>query len=612
VAAVDDLAEMGSTVRTSPTAPVTPRQSGGAARPAEIGRDEARRALGDALQARADEVAALAAARAFPGVKVDLDQFSSSVTAARLVGRYLSTGKTASASEHQSLARNGEMPLTGGTDLGNVTKSYLAWRDAVCDVIRQEAQRLGADEVVLGQALMAAQRSSDASLVRMARHFDTTRKELEKLVREERERLTRTALHDRLTGLPNRTSFVDQLDLAMAEKQDGEDCCVLFVDLDNFKSVNDHFGHRAGDRLLVAVGRRLVQAARRTDVVARFGGDEFVVLARGLCEVETEALAVAERIRSVLERPFRLAGRLVMVSASIGITPAGTQSPDEIVMRADQAMYEAKREGRNRVAVYSPELGQVIDYRSRLAHDLHFATQHEQLSLVFQPIFSADGRVSGAEALLRWSHPNLGPVPPSEFIPVAEETGLIDTIGTWVLRRAVEQCRTWRDDGAAEASISVNVSAHQLSPSYVDLVREVLEEAGLPPEALKLELTESALLPDAPGSAEALDGLGELGVGLQIDDFGTGYSSLAYLRRLPVQALKIDRSFVSGLGDDGADRPIVRAMIELAHQLGLGVIAEGVETESELETLRQMGCDRFQGFLLGRPAPASELAWSHD
>ena len=333
-----------------------------------------------------------------------------------------------------------------------------------------------------------------------------------------------------------------------------------------------------------------------------------MMLVRGLTD-PSDAGRVAERLRASLTKPFRIAGQPMKVTASVGVATLDGQSVDDLLTRADQAMYKAKRLGRNRVASYTDDLGAQEDHQSSLAHELPFALQRGQLGLVFQPICSMDGAIVEAEALLRWNHPVFGGVSPAEFIPLAEEAGLIETIGAWVLQKATRQCARWRIAGTADAAVSVNVSAFQLTSGFPAVVRDALESCDLPPDAVKLEITESSLIGDAE-AAGVLEELGRMGIGLEIDDFGSGYSSLAYLRRFPVQTLKIDRSFVSGLGRSGSDESIVRAMIDLAHTIGLTVVAEGVEECNELEALRAMGCDRVQGYLLGRPAPGKTLDWS--
>ncbi|MHB1446192.1 MAG: putative bifunctional diguanylate cyclase/phosphodiesterase [Acidimicrobiales bacterium] len=445
----------------------------------------------------------------------------------------------------------------------------------------------------------------------MGRQFDSTRLYLEGLVNDERLQLAHAALHDRLTGLANRVQLLDRLESILSgELAASEEAALLFVDLDHFKDVNDHFGHATGDDLLVGVAERLLGAVRDTDTVARFGGDEFVILALGLGSGAREADRLAERILEALSQPFVFADQTILVTASVGVSMLTGENAESLVVRADHAMYHAKREGRDRFAHYSDEASRQINRSSDLRQQLRRAIEAEELHLVYQPIYDLAGRVRSAEALLRWNHPRLGSVSPSEFIPLAEDAGLIVPIGGWVLHQALHQCRLWRDQGNLSAQVSVNVSARQLISGLAQEVEGALDQEGLSPDALVVEITESSLLADHEAVTRPLEALSALGVGMAIDDFGAGYASLAYLRRLPIDRIKIDRSFVSGIDRPEADRLIVRAMIDLSHARDLGVVAEGVETAAELETLRTMGCDEVQGFLLARPGPPENLRWT--
>ena len=486
----------------------------------------------------------------------------------------------------------------------------------------------------------------------------TERKNLE-------DRLAYQAFHDPLTGLPNRTLLLDRLAQALmraqhrserdterdAERtsergfQRGQQVALLFMDLDNFKYVNDSLGHDSGDRLLVEVARRLQGRLRPADTVARLGGDEFVVLLEEVEDAE-EVLQAAERISSALAAPFALSGEEVFAPASIGIAlggawaagppgapgaPGGRGRPEELLRKADLAMYEAKRRGKGRHVVYEAAMGTQVGERLKLENDLRRALARNEFTLYYQPKVSlTDGRVVGVEALLRWNHPERGLVSPAEFIPLAEETGLIVAIGRWVLRRACQQAHEWRSEGpwrsegswqerwAEEDSGSlstptmwVNLSARQLQePDLSRQVSAALEETGLDATGLGLEITESVLVGDGSASVSLLEDLKALGVKLAVDDFGTGYSSLAYLKRLPVDYLKIDRSFVGGLGVNAGDEMIVSAVMGLARAMKLEIVAEGVETAGQLERLREMGCERGQGYYWSRPLPseaASEI-----
>jgi diguanylate cyclase (GGDEF)-like protein len=423
----------------------------------------------------------------------------------------------------------------------------------------------------------------------------------------------RQALTDALTGLPNRTLFNDRLEraLALARRRDGQRVAVLLLDVDQFKMVNDSLGHQAGDELLVTLAPRLLAAVRDTDTVARLGGDEFVILCEGLVD-EEEALELADRVAEALREPVRIEGRELFVTASTGVavsTNAG-ETPSTLLRHADAAMYRAKESGRGRAALYGEHMrGRALD-RLRIENDLRRALERGELSLVYQPIVDLhDGRTCGVEALLRWAHPERGNIAPDVFIPIAEETGLIVPIGRWVLEHACEQVAEWQRTmpGAQELELTVNVSGHQLFQGSLraDLER-VLRESGIRPGTLGLEITESILM-DEGEPLILLAGLRGAGARLLLDDFGTGYSSLSYLKRFPLDVLKVDRSFVDGLGEDGEDSAIVSTIVAMAQTLGLGVIAEGVETEAQLRHLRELGCERAQGYLLARPLPPSEL-----
>ena len=410
-------------------------------------------------------------------------------------------------------------------------------------------------------------------------------------------RLEHQALHDGLTGLPNRALFLDRLGHALERSgRSGRRIAVLFLDLDNFKYVNDSLGHEAGDELLVEVGRRLPRCMRAGDTAARLGGDEFVVLLEEI-EGETEAQRVALRIAEGLEAPFLVARQEVFVTASLGLAVGVPKEdePEDLLRSADIAMYAAKREGKNKHVVFHPSMNEAAHARLGVESDLRRAAADpgEEFSLLYQPTVAARGEVSGFEALLRWRHPEKGTVYPGDFLPVAEETGTIVPIGRWALTEACRQTAKWRRDGrdAGEwatdggPTVSVNLSARQFaSPDLVGDVRRALEETGLEPGVLTLEITESAVIEDAEDAASTLETLKALGVRLALDDFGTGYSSLSYLERFPVDVLKIDRSFVAKIGRD----------------------AEGVETAEQRDLLNEVGCDRLQGYFFFTPLAEAE------
>jgi diguanylate cyclase (GGDEF)-like protein len=414
------------------------------------------------------------------------------------------------------------------------------------------------------------------------------------------------AVHDALTGLPNRTLFADRVDhaLAGAERRGGR-VAVLFCDLDNFKVVNDSLGHHAGDELLILVADRLRDALRATDTVARFGGDEFGILLEDIGADERGAVRVAEQIGAAFREPFRLRGGAHVVSASIGIalSSEASSSPTELVRDADAAMYRAKLRGRNGYEVFDEAMRARAVERLRVEGELRIALAEDELRVVFQPIVSLeDGLVLGAEALVRWEHPQRGLLAPGEFIGVAEESGLIVPIGEWVLATACREAATW--PGERPLMVSVNLSPRQVNPSLIDSVAHAVTEAGLDPDLLALEITEGVLLEESAAATGTLKALRALGVHLVLDDFGTGYSSLGYLKRLPLDGIKIDRSFIGGLGTDPDDSAIVSAIAGMAGSLGLTIIAEGVETLGQVIELRKLACQRAQGYHFGRPMPA--------
>jgi diguanylate cyclase (GGDEF)-like protein/PAS domain S-box-containing protein len=424
------------------------------------------------------------------------------------------------------------------------------------------------------------------------------------------DRLLHDALHDALTGLPNRHMFMERLGECLFRFNQGAgQCAVLFLDLDRFKVVNDSLGHHVGDELLVAVARRLQASVRACDTVARFGGDEFAIL---LTELEDASVAtgIATRVANAVAAPVNLNGYEVFTSASIGIALAtfGYDRPEYLLRNADMAMYRAKGSPGAAWEVFDRGMHAQALTRLQTETDLQRALQRGELALVYQPIVSlGTGRIVGVEALCRWMHPERGVIEPAGFIPTAEETGVIVQLGGWVLREACRQVAEWRAELGVRIAVSVNLSARQIAhPGLVDTVRAALAETGLKPRHLKLEITESALL-ESDAAEPVLRELCELGVEMQMDDFGTGYSSLSALHRLPIRALKVDRTFVGRIGEGGAPSQLVRTIVLMARGLDLAVIAEGVETEAQLAELREMGCDYAQGYLIARPLPPGAL-----
>jgi diguanylate cyclase (GGDEF)-like protein/PAS domain S-box-containing protein len=429
------------------------------------------------------------------------------------------------------------------------------------------------------------------------------------------QRIHRLAYYDALTQLPNRTLFQDRLHTALRNATRSQAWVVLmFLDLDRFKPINDSLGHAAGDRMLKDVAQRLSACVDQEDTVARMGGDEFTLLLRASEAREnalTRAIHVAERILGSLSRPFILEGREFFVTASIGIalSPQDGNELSQLMKNADTAMYHAKEMGKNNFQFYQADMNARALERLELESDLRHALDNQQFQLYYQPQFSGDGRrLTGVEALLRWQHPQRGFVSPADFVPVLEELGLVVQVGDWALAEACQQLKKWHIAKVRVPKISVNLSARQFGDGQLRArIARILSNSGLPPSCLELELTESILMRDVGQTMELLDGLKQLGVYIAVDDFGTGYSSLNYLKQFPIDVLKIDRSFVDGLPDGEQDAQIARAIIAMAHSLNLAVIAEGVETQAQLDFLREHGCDEVQGFLLGKPMPALEF-----
>jgi diguanylate cyclase (GGDEF)-like protein/PAS domain S-box-containing protein len=446
-------------------------------------------------------------------------------------------------------------------------------------------------------------------------HYVSVFSDISSLV-QSREQLAHQAYHDPLTDLPNRLLFQDRLSHALARaERDGSQVAVLFLDLDRFKHVNDSLGHPAGDELIRAVARRLSETIRKEDTVARTGGDEFVMLLEELRDVQ-DAAHLADKLLRVLAEPHHIQGHELYITSSIGISlyPHDGESADILVRNADAAMYQAKSNGRKTYAFYTQDLTAMAAERLQIEADLRSALENHELTVHYQPqIDLAKGRCIGAEALVRWHHPTLGNLPPDRFIPIAEDSGLIIELGEQVLREACLQARRWLDAGIEFETIGVNVAGPQLQHSdFVAMVSRVLAETGLPAAHLDLEMTETFIMKNADVTFGLLNELRALGVKLSIDDFGTGYSSLAYLKRLPIDRIKLDRSFIKDLPGDEEDAAITRAVASLSISLGLRLVAEGVETAAQLQFLHDLGCHEVQGYFFGRPVPAAEFVWLTD
>jgi diguanylate cyclase (GGDEF)-like protein/PAS domain S-box-containing protein len=424
------------------------------------------------------------------------------------------------------------------------------------------------------------------------------------------DRIRHLAHHDTLTQLPNRVLLHGRLEQALATaRRETSPLAMLFIDMDRFKDINDTLGHPVGDGLLVEVGRRLRALVRDSDIVARLGGDEFVLVLTGTGPDAAQAgAAVASKVLAELGRPYAVRGHELHSSPSVGIAlfPADGEDADTLMKNADSAMYQAKAAGRNNAQFYTAAMNQATQERLALEAGLRGAVDRGELFLHYQPQLDlASQRIVGLEALLRWRHPEMGLIPPLKFIPVAEETGQIEAIGNWVLEQALRQVASWREAGHPELRVAVNLSAHQLrGDAFPEGVSRALHRHGLPGTALELEITESMAMRDPARTGRMLRELRHHGVALAVDDFGTGYSSLAYLKQLPLSCLKLDRSFVMDIEKDANDAAICTATIQMAHSLGLGVVAEGVETATQLEFLRRLGCDTVQGYFIAQPLSA--------
>lgn len=424
------------------------------------------------------------------------------------------------------------------------------------------------------------------------------------------------AFYDSLTHLANRQLLHDRMAMALAKSQRYHNVgALLMIDLDNFKALNDTKGHHIGDELLIQVASRLQSVLREGDTLARMSGDEFIVLLEGLALEEDKAALEAEkfalRIKYLLNEPYNLLGYEHTCSSSIGIALFNSKpkSKETLLKQADIAMYQAKKLGRNRICFYDPVMQESIEQKTTMEHELRIALLHEELVLFYQPQVNLEGKIVGVEALVRWNHPQKGLVPPNAFIPLAEETGLIIPVGSWVLHKACEQLSLWtKMYPHRHLHVSINVSVKQFQEaSFYDTVAEVIAKSGVEPGRIKLELTESLIVENIRETIVKIESLRYLGIGFSLDDFGTGYSSLSYLKRLPLDELKIDQSFVRDIGNDNNDAMIVKTIIEMAHNFDLDVIAEGVEDQEQFNFLEENGCTLFQGYFFGKPMPAKEI-----
>jgi diguanylate cyclase (GGDEF)-like protein len=502
----------------------------------------------------------------------------------------------------------GQLAAQRGASLKEVARRCLLWRDTVADVLRDSATQLDASPEALSQALAMVQLSTDVTLVGICDRFETERQRTDEELARRQEELAFMATHDPLTELPNRTLMLDRIQqLLVRARRHQTPIAALFLDLDNFKSINDTLGREAGNELLRLVAARLEGAVRDADALGRIGGDEFVILAEELSLTAGPEL-IAERMLEALRAPFELAAgqnTRVTVTASIGIAVGDRTSPEELLRDADIAMYRAKWDGKNRYVLFESGMQDAVQSHMELEMDLRGALANDQFFLVYQPTFSLrDMSPTGVEALIRWKHPTRGIVQPNDFIPLLEETGLIIDVGAWVLDEACRQCAIWREAGHS-IGVAVNVSGRQLdTDELVTGVERALAESGLEPSALTLEVTETTLMRNAEATVRRLTAIKELKVRIAIDDFGTGYSSLAHLQQFPVDALKIDRSFISRLTENPEGETLIHTLVQLGKALSIETLAEGIELEEELSLLQDEQCDSGQGFLFAKPLDA--------
>jgi diguanylate cyclase (GGDEF)-like protein len=502
----------------------------------------------------------------------------------------------------------GQLAAHRGASLKEVARRCLIWRDSVAEVLRESATQLETSPDALAQALAMLQLSLDATLVGICECFETERKRTDAELERRQEELAFMATHDPLTSLPNRTLMLDRVEqMLVRARRHQAPIAALFIDLDNFKSINDTLGRDTGDELLQSVTARLQGVVRDADALGRIGGDEFVIVAEELSLAAGPEL-IAERLLEALGESFTLTQgpeTRLAVTASIGIAMGDRASPEELVRDADIAMYRAKWDGKNGYVVFESGMQDEVQSHMELEMDLREALKNDEFFLVYQPTFNLrDMSPTGVEALIRWKHPIRGIVQPNDFIPLLEETGLIRDVGAWVLNEACQQAARWREDGHS-IGIAVNVSGRQLdTDELIAVVKSALSESGLEAGALTLEVTETTLMRNPEATARRLIDMKKLGVRIAIDDFGTGYSSLAHLQQFPVDALKIDRSFISRLTHNPEGETLIHTLVQLGKALSIETLAEGIELEQELSLLQEEECDSGQGYLFARPLDA--------
>jgi diguanylate cyclase (GGDEF)-like protein len=573
-------------------------------------------ALGQALLARADDVLKRTVERTIDsGEVVDAQvqerfericQGSTTAVSRWIAGEGI---EVTNASAQETSQIFGELAARRAASLNEVTRRSLWWRNVMAEVLRESAAQLQVSDKSLSDALNMVQLSVEFSLLRMCECFEAERQRADEELARREEELAFLATHDPLTGLPNRTLILDRVEQMLARSARNQTpVAALFIDVDNFKTINDTLGHGVGDQLLCAVAARLEGVVRDADAVGRLGGDEFVVIAEDL-SIDAGPELVAERLLEALKHPFKLGENeetRLTVTASVGVAAGQRASAEELLRDADIAMYSAKWDGKNRYAVFESAMQDTVQNRMELDMDLREALDRGEFFLAYQPTFTlSDMTPTGVEALIRWKHPTRGIVQPDAFIPLLEETGLITDVGRWVLREACRQGAAWREAGY-QIAMAVNVSGRQLdTDELLADIERALSDSGLGADALTIEITETTLMRNIEATARRLTEIKRLGVRIAIDDFGTGYSSLAHLQQFPVDALKIDRSFISGLRSNKEGETLIHTLVQLGKALSIETFAEGIEQQRDLSLLRDENCDSGQGFLFARPLDAA-------
>jgi diguanylate cyclase (GGDEF)-like protein len=573
--------------------------------------------LGEVLKTRAEDVLKLTVSRtAGPDHDVDTvvqESFericnSSTIAVARwIAGEGIEVAVEGGRETWEIFA---ELAAHRAASLDEVTRRCYWWRNVMAEVLHESATQLDVSSDALSQALNLLQLSLEFSILRMCECFEIERKRTDEDLKRREDELSFLATHDPLTGLPNRTLILDRVEQMLARSARSKaPVAALFVDLDNFKAINDTLGHSTGDELLRAVTARLGGVVRGADALGRLGGDEFVVISEEL-SLSVGPELIAERLLDALKHPFNLGvdkQTRVTVTASIGIAAGDRISAEELLRDADIAMYRAKRDGKNRYAVFETDMQDSIQNRMELEMDLREALENDEFFLAYQPTIDLnDMSPTGVEALIRWRHPTRGVVQPDDFVPLLEETGMIVEVGKWVLEEACSQGAAWHEAGYP-IGMAVNVSGRQLdTDQLIADIEGALSQSGLDPTALTIEITETTLMRNAEETAHRLAAVKQLGVRIAIDDFGTGYSSLAHLQRFPVDALKIDRSFISGMRNNEEGETLIRTLVQLGKALSIQTFAEGIEQQQELSLLKDEHCDSGQGFLFAKPLDAAD------